>query len=61
MGLDESKSDGNYMNHMNVGGILKAAGLVDEWDVEQGGEKGRVRDSTQVFNFGHSVDGGDSF
>ena len=45
------------------GGILKAelAGLADEWDVEQGGEKGRVKDLTQVFNFSHSGDGGDIF
>ena len=43
------------------GGILKAelAALVDDWDVERGGEKGRVKDLTQVFNFSHSGDGGD--
>ena len=48
---------------MNVGGILKAelAGLADEWDVERGGEKGRVKDLSQVANYSHSVDGGDIF
>ena len=29
--------------------------------MERGGEKGRVKDLTQVFNFSHAGDGGDIF